>query len=110
MPRGRLRSPKGLAVVGYELFPFQPGCQQPAAPLGRRDGCVWARVRAPSARAVHPSFSPGLGDIAGKRPWTEGARSWGIAGVHQGLLEAAVVWGKRAKKQKRDGGERRSFL
>lgn len=103
MPWGRLCSPKGLAAGGKELFPFQLGFQQPAAPPGRRDGCLSATVRTTSARAVHPSFSLSLGDIAGKWPWMEGVRSWGIPGVCQGLLEEAVVWVERAKNRRGRG-------
>ena len=87
-------------MEGKELFPFQPGCQQPATRRGRRDGCVSARVQTPSAHAVHPSFSLSLGDIAGKQLRTEGVRSWGVPGVCQGVPEEAVLWGERAKNRR----------
>lgn len=58
-------------LEGKELFSFQTGFQQPAAPPGRCDGCVLVRVQTPSAHAVHPSSSSSrLGDIAVGRDGT----------------------------------------
>lgn len=65
------------------------------------DGCLSARVWTPSAHTVHPSFSPSLGTIAGKRLWTGGIEElW-----HPWCLprDAGAVLGWGAEQKTEDG-------
>lgn len=81
-----------------ELSPFQPGLQQPAAPQASRTGAYQPSPDTLSP-CLHPSSSPGLGDISGKQPWMES-----ICGFGQGVLEGSRALGERRAKSRRGIG------
>lgn len=105
MPWGRQCSPKGLAAGGARSSsPSSQDCSSLLLPQASRMGAYQPSPDTLSP-CLHPSSSPGWGDIAGKQPWMQS-----ICGFGQGLLEGSRAMEGESKKQERDGGGRRIFF